>query len=183
MSTAHGVHHIEYKMLPGNISTLFAKALKKSEPISGQPMESNLAELREVLSQILLFIPYDKYIGVHNLVGIIQYPTTYTTDHTAVSPRPRKPAIYDESIDNDEKSPLRARKDAIHKAWRSDYTTLKSTERKAGKFILGVVENTLVQDLKKAKTYYTLVTVGRMFAHLQVTCGGLYDLDVIALQN
>ena len=32
-------------------------------------------------------------------------------------------------------------------------------------------------------TYYTLVTARQMISHLQVTCGRLYALDVLALQN
>ena len=54
-------------------------------------------------------------------------------------PQPHKLTIYDVSIDDDEKSPVWKRKEVIHKAQRSDYTTFKAAERKAEKFILGVV--------------------------------------------
>ena len=80
MPTAHGGHHIKHTMLSDDISTLFAKALKKFESVLGQPTDSHLAELREVLSQVILVVLYDDGNGVHNLVGIIEDPTTYTTD-------------------------------------------------------------------------------------------------------
>ena len=97
-------------MLSDDISTLFAKALKKFESVLGQPTDSHLAELREVLSQVILVVLYDDGNGVHNLVGIIEDPTTYTMDYTTSFPQPRKPTIYDMSINYNEKAPVRARK-------------------------------------------------------------------------
>ena len=91
--------------------------------------------------------------------------------------------IYYASIRDEEKAPVRARKESIHKAWRSDFTTFEAAEREAGKFILGVVKDTWVRELKREKMYYTLVTAGKMLAHLQMTCGGLHALDVLALQK
>ena len=67
-------------MLPGDISNLFSEAFKKFETISGQPTDSHLKELHEVITQILLVIPYDEDKTIHNLVRLIQYPTTYTAD-------------------------------------------------------------------------------------------------------
>ena len=49
-----------HTMLPDDIFTLFVEALEKFEPIYGQPIDSHLDELHEVLSQILLVIPYNK---------------------------------------------------------------------------------------------------------------------------
>ena len=170
-------------MLPNNISTLFAKALKKPDPIYGQPTESHLAELREVLSQILLFILHYEENGVHNLVRIIQDPTTYTTDYIAALPPPCKPAIYDTLIDDDEKAPIYTRKEAIQKDQISNYTTFEAAEHKAGKFILSVTEYMWVRELKRANMYYTLVTVGKMLAHLQALCRGIHALNAPALKN
>ena len=97
---------------------------------------------------------------MHNLVGSIQYPTTYTKDYTAVSPLTLKTAIYNVSIHNDEKAPVCAQKEAIHKTRSSYYTTFKAAECEARKFILSVVEYTWVWELKWDNTYYTLVTAG-----------------------
>ena len=80
-------------MMPDDICTLFVKFLNKFEPISGQSTESHLTELREVMPQILLVVLYDGKNGVQNLVGIIQDPTTYTSDYTAAFPQPHKPVI------------------------------------------------------------------------------------------
>ena len=80
MPTAHSGHNVKHTMLSNDIFILFSEVLKKFEPISGQTTKSHLEELRKVLSQILLVILYDKENRVHNLVGIIQYPTTYKAD-------------------------------------------------------------------------------------------------------
>ena len=83
---AHGGHHVEQNMLPDDISTLFTEVLEKFELIAGQLTDSHLKELRKVIAQILLVIPYGKESRVHNLVGIIKYLTTYTADYTAMLP-------------------------------------------------------------------------------------------------
>ena len=59
-TTPHVSDLFVHTMMPDDISTLFAEALEKFEPISSQPTESHLPELQEVLAQILLVIPYDK---------------------------------------------------------------------------------------------------------------------------
>ena len=46
-----------------------------------------------------------------------------------------------------------------------------------------MVEDTWVQELKREKSYYNLITAGKILAHLQATCMGLHALDFIALQN
>ena len=106
-ANAHGGHHVEHTILTDDISTLFAEALNKFEPITSQPTDSHLAELRKMLPQILLIITYDKKNRIHNLVGIIQDPTTYTADYTAAFPYPSKPAFYDAPIREIELEPLR----------------------------------------------------------------------------
>ena len=88
-----------HTILPDGISTLFAEALDKSGPISGQPTEYHLAELRKLISQILLVIPYDEENGIHNLVSLIQYTTTHAADYTAAFQRPQNPATYNVSIE------------------------------------------------------------------------------------
>ena len=100
MPTSHSGYHVQHTILPDDISTLFAKTLDKFEPIAGESTDLYLAELREVLSQILLVIPYDEENEVHNLIGIIKYPKTYTTDDTAALPRTCYPNIYNTSIND-----------------------------------------------------------------------------------
>ena len=129
-------------MLPDNISSLFYEALENFEPIYDQPTDSHLAKIREVLAQILIVIPYDKENLIHNLVGLIQDPTTYTADYIIAFARPRKPAIYDASIRDDKKAPVRANNEAIHKAYIRDFANYEAAEHKTGKFILIVIKNT-----------------------------------------
>ena len=46
-----------------------------------------------------------------------------------------------------------------------------------------MVEDTWVQELKRDKTYYTLVNAGKILTHLQSTYGGIHALDILVLQN
>ena len=106
-----------------------------------------------MLSQILLVIRYNKENGVHNLVEIIQDLITYTEDCIAAPPQPRKPAIYNALIDDDEKALVCAQKKATHKARRRDFMISGAADCKAGKFIISVVEDTWLWEIKRAKMY------------------------------
>ena len=56
---SYGDHHVKHTISPDDISALFSEALEKFETILGQPTDSYLVELYEVLSKILLVILYD----------------------------------------------------------------------------------------------------------------------------
>ena len=73
-------------------------------------------------------------------------------------------------------------KEAVHKAVRSDYGLYESAERGARQFILEVVEETYIRDLKHPRFFYTRVTPMEFLNHLQSTCGGLHAIDLLALQ-
>ena len=64
-------------MSPEEIVAKFVEALELFEPIEGQPSIRNLTEIAEVLTQLLLQIPFDETEGKDNLVGIINSATTY----------------------------------------------------------------------------------------------------------
>ena len=55
----------------------FATAFDQFELITDQPLDTNLTRLREAVASLLLQIPYDKTVGKHNLIGIIQSKTAY----------------------------------------------------------------------------------------------------------
>ena len=55
----------------------FTHALDQFEPIDGQPSESALTRIREVVSPILLQILYDETGAVHNLIILIRPEATY----------------------------------------------------------------------------------------------------------
>ena len=64
-------------MSPDEIVEKFAEALELFEPIERQPSIQNLTEIAEVLTQLLLQIPFDETEEKDNLVGIINLTTTY----------------------------------------------------------------------------------------------------------
>ena len=68
-------------MSPEEIVAKFAEALELFEPIEGQPSIWNLTEIVEVLTQLLLQIPFDETEGKENLVGIIKSATTYQSQY------------------------------------------------------------------------------------------------------
>ena len=86
------------------------------EPIIGQPSDSDIFNITEVLSEDLYQIPYDDEKGVHNLVGIILGAPVYLTDYKEAFPVQKKPGIYDPSITESTQDSLGAQKEAIWKA-------------------------------------------------------------------
>ena len=146
-------------------------------------MDSYLKELHELLAQILHVIPYDEENGIHNLVVLIKDPTTYPVDYTTAFPSPRKPTIYYASIKDEKKAPMRARKEAIHKACIRNFTTYEVAEHETGKLILSVIKDTWVRKIKQSNNYYNLVTMGKLLDHLQATCGGIHALNFLTLKN
>lgn len=73
--------------------------------------------------------------------------------------------------------------EAEHKARCANYVTYTTAEREAQQFILAVVKDTWVKELKSSSTFYTRVTAKELLDHLQETCTRLHALDVLALQN
>ena len=98
-------------------------------------MDSHFMELCEVLSQILLFIPYYEENMIHKLLGITKDSTTYTVDYTVAFSWPSKPTIYGTSIRDNDTSPLTKGGDPQGPS-RSNYKNFEAAECKAGKFIL-----------------------------------------------
>jgi hypothetical protein len=74
-------------MSPDAIYTLFTDAAARFTPITGNPTDDDLTAIREVLTPLLLSIPYDE-AGTHNLVGIIEHPATYLATWLALFPVP-----------------------------------------------------------------------------------------------
>ena len=108
-------------MKPEDAPLLFAKMASTYEPISGQPSDSDIVKITEVLSEALYQIPYDDEQGIRNLVGLIQDKVSYLADYSEAFPFQKKPGVYDPSITEGKKDSIRAQKDATHKAKRQDY--------------------------------------------------------------
>ena len=70
-------------MNPEEIVAKFANSLKHFEPINGQPSETNLTRIREVVAPLLLQILYDETGAVHKLIGLIRLDAAYTTCYRA----------------------------------------------------------------------------------------------------
>ena len=76
-----------------------------------------------------------------------------------------------------------ARSEAAHKAKRADRATFDTARRETTKFVLAVVADTWVSELRDSDSLYTKVAHKGLFAHLQVGCTGRHALNVLALHN
>ena len=82
-------------MAQEEIVVKFAHSLEKFEPISGQPSDSDLTIIREVVAPLLLQIPYDETGAVHNLISLIRPEAAYITRYGAAFPEPTRVGAYD----------------------------------------------------------------------------------------
>ena len=170
-------------MKPEDVPLLFAEMASTYEPISGQPSDSDIVKITEVLSEALYQIPFDDEKGIHNLVGLIQDKLSYLADYKEAFPLQKKPGIYDTTITDSTKDAIRAQKEAIHKAKRQDFKFFAGAERGVRNFIIAVVSETYIRDLRHSKFFYTRVKPKELLTHLQSMCDGLHALDVLALQE
>ena len=129
-------------MTPEEIVAKFAHSLEKFEPISGQPSDSDLTKIRDVVVPLLLQIPYEETGAVHNLNGLIRPEAAYITRYGAAFPKPARIGAYDPSIDDDATDVVRARTEAAHKAKRADRVTYEKVQQETAQFILAVVDDT-----------------------------------------
>ena len=170
-------------MKPDEIITQFAEATLSFDAVLGQPTDLYVVRMFEAIAHILLTVPYDDTNEVHSLIGLIYSKAEYMAEFTDEFPRPSKPGIYDTNIKNNATEGLRAMKEAVHKEVRSDYGLFEAAERGARQFILEVVEDTYIRDLKHSRFFYTRVTPIEFLNHLQSTCGCLHAIDLLALQS
>ena len=90
---------------------------------------------------------------------------------------------YYAAIDDDVTAVLRVRTEAAQKAKRTYRTTYKTARQDTAQFILAIVEDTWVRELRDTETLYTDVAPKALLAHLQVRCTGRHSLDLLALHN
>ena len=172
-------------MSPEEITALFADASAKFAPILGNPKDDDLTALREVLTPLLLSIPYDEdgAAPLHNLIGIIEPPATYLATWHAAFPVPARPARYDAAIANDATPVVRARMEAAHNTRLADYASFEAAERAVVKFIRDAIDEIWYKDLKNPRTFYNSVTAATLLSHLDDNCGGLHPVDLINLPS
>ena len=95
-------------MMPKEIVAKFAHSLEQFEPIVGQPSNTDLTRIREVVAPLLLQIPYNETGAVHNLIGLIRPEAAYITRYGAAFPKPTRVGSYDASIDDGATAVVRA---------------------------------------------------------------------------
>ena len=61
-------------MKPEDVTARFVTAIQDFPPITGCPSDENLKKIKDIITPILITLPYDSINGVHNLWGIIATP-------------------------------------------------------------------------------------------------------------
>ena len=120
---------------------------------------------------------------MHNLVGLIWLEASYITRYGAAFPKPARVGDYDPFVNNNTTAVVRARTEAAHKAKRTNRATYKTARRETVQFILAVVDNTWVRELRDTETLYTKVAPKALLSHLQAGCPGRHALNLLALHN
>ena len=170
-------------MTPEEIVAKFAYSLDQFEPISGQPSDSDLTIIWEVVAPLLLQIPYDETGAVHNLIGLIRTEAAYIVRYGTAFPEPVRVRAYDPSIEYDAMAVVSAHIEAAHKAKRTDRATYKTERQETEQFILAVVSDIWVQELRDTNKLYNEVAPKDLLSHLQGGCTGRHSLDLLALHN
>ena len=132
-------------MTPEDIVAKFATVLHNFEPITEQPLDTDLTRLREAVMPLVIQIPYDKTGGKHNLIGLICSKLAYATRCGKAFPEPNRVRAYNLEIDDDATAAVRARQEAARKARRSDRATFETARQETTQFVLAVVADTCVQ--------------------------------------
>jgi len=169
-------------MSPEEIAALFATAREKLHPVVGQPTDAFLNSLREVLTPILLEIPFDEAEGKHSLIGLIMLRQEYIDEHGSAFVTPKRLGAYP-SVADDAKGPVRAKLEAEHKAKVADWVTFATVERELRHFILDTFDETWYMELRDAKHFYTKVKPRDLLDHLQGECLGRHAVDVLQLTD
>ena len=145
-------------------------------------MDPDLSYLQETLTALFLPITHDIEKGIYNLAGLIMDEDAYRARHGANFLTPSRPYIYDVDIPINVSNAVRVRREAAHTA-KKNYGLFPATERESRKFILTVVEDMWVRELRDPDLFYTAFKPKDLLEHLQAMCVGLHATDVLNLQN
>ena len=107
----------------------------------------------------------------------------YTTRYGAEFAEPTRVGDYDATIDYNTMVVVRVRTEAAHKAKRNDRGTYETARRETAEFILAIVEDMWLRELRNTEKFYTDVAPKALLAHLQARCIGFHALDPLALHN
>ena len=92
--------------------------------------------------------------------------TNYQSRYGQAFVIPQWVGAYNETIADNAKAAVRAKTEANHRAWRVDQSTYETARRETVNFILRVVEDTWVQELRDAVKFYTDVEPWVLITHL-----------------
>ena len=159
----------------------FADALKQFEPIDGQPSETDLTRIWEVVALLHLQILYDETGSTHNLIGLIRPVAAYITRYGVEFAEPTSVGTYNATIDDDSMAIVRARTESAHRAKRVNRGTLEMAQQETVQFILDVLDDTWLQELRDTEMFYTDVSPKALLAHLHAVCTGRHSLELLAL--
>ena len=97
--------------------------------------------------------------------------------------KPESVGSYDTTIDDNATAVICARTEATHKAKCDDHGTYETARRETAQFILAIIEDTWVQELRDPETFYTNVTSKALLSHLQEGCTGRHTLELLVMHN
>jgi hypothetical protein len=167
-------------MKPDPITALFADASAHFVPFAGNRTDHDLTAICEVLTPLLLGIPYNAN-GRHNLVILLAQGKNFKTKFSVFFARPKLPLLYDDTIDAATTPVVRAHAKAIHTAKLADYAIFEAAEQVVIKFIRTAVDEMWYKDLKDSESFYNAVTAANLINHLAKICGGLHVIDLVNL--
>ena len=75
------------------------------------------------------------------------------------------------------------RLEEAHKANLANRATFETARRETTQFVLAVVADTWVRELRDSNSLYTEVGPKELFSHLQARCTGWHALDLLVLHN
>ena len=129
-------------MLHEELSTLFKAAREDFEVKNGQPTDTYLVKIRDVITFIFLLASYDEEHGEHNLVGLVWSTSKYKATHQGnlAFHSPTIPAIYDPKILDDEKTTIVRKKEITQKARVNEYKLFAKAKLEARALILHAVD-------------------------------------------
>ena len=119
----------------------------------------------------------------HTLIDLIRPEAACVARYGKAFPEPTRVGAYDKTIDDNTTAVVRARTEAAHKSKRADRATYETARRETTQFVLAVVADTWVQELRDPKAIYTEVAPKDLLSHLQAGCTGRHALDLLGLHN
>ena len=78
---------------------------------------------------------------------------------------------------------VRALSEAAHKAKHADRATYETARRETTQFVLAVVADTWVRELRDSDSLYTEVVPKDLFSNLQAGCTGRHTLNLLEFHN